>query len=68
MFKVLHTCPLCGSSNLVEISEELIRESDVIICENEWFIHLRRAYNDLLVHTKKSVVEEEIEPILSLSL
>lgn len=57
-----YTCPICSSNDLVEINESLIRESDILLHENEEYQHLLRGRINLLVHTKNNVNAEHLLP------
>jgi len=60
--EVNYHCPICLGHNLVEISELLVRDSDVILHENEDYKHLVRGRMHLLVHTKENVEHEHELP------
>lgn len=55
-------CPICEAMDLVDISEQLIRETDVILHENEDYKHVIRGRINLLVHTKPNVDAEHKLP------
>lgn len=58
LLTVLHICPICAQTDLVEMAERLIRSSDEVLHENEYFTHLRRGRIDIIVHSRLSLAEE----------
>lgn len=55
----LFKCPMCNRNDLVEISERIVRDTDIILCSNEYYLHLKRGHTHLLV--RPTVVQEEKE-------
>lgn len=55
-------CPLCDRDDLVEISERIIRDTDTVLCSNEFYTHLKRGHIHLLVRTQENKIAEQEEP------
>lgn len=55
-------CPICDSANLVEISELLVRDTDIVLHENDDYKHIQRGRLQLLVHTRRNVEMEHELP------
>jgi len=66
--EVNYICPICSATNLVEINECLIRDTDKVLCENESYKHLQRGHIHLFVHTQENRMAEKEENELSMQL
>jgi GTP cyclohydrolase FolE2 len=61
MIAVNSICPICQDTNLVDISECLIRDTDIVLHENEDYKHVQRGRLQLLAHTRHNVeLEHEL--------
>jgi len=56
----LYVCPICDGKGLMK-SEIKGFSKQRIVCENEYFQHVRIGMVDLLIHTEKSKRDEDEE-------
>lgn len=55
-------CPICRKQGLYDIYKYAIEKTDVIVCSNEDYIHVRRGGRHFLAKTAKNILEEIERP------
>lgn len=60
-------CAICGAENLIKLPSTIKVDQKRIVCENEYFKHIRIGQVDFLARTELAIQEEREERMMALN-